>query len=141
MIRAIVAAVALVCVSSCHPALADIPALVTQAAQSAGVPTDIAHAVIRYESKYRPHVRGMAGEWGLGQIKCQTARGLGFRGSCGALANPSENLRWSMKYLRMALDKGGSGCSGVSLYQTGIHVRPRCSAYGRAVMQMAARLQ
>lgn len=111
--------------------------MVDSAAAAAGVPAAIAHAVIRHESKYRPHVRGRAGEWGLGQIKCQTARGQGFAGSCAQLADPAENLRWSMSYLRLALDRGGAGCSGVSLYQRGVYAAPRCTAYGRQVMAKA----
>jgi soluble lytic murein transglycosylase-like protein len=148
MLRVITAAFALVCATSCTPALAFaiaegangasparvIHAMVTEAAFSAGVPSGVAHAVIRYESKYRPHIRGRAGEWGLGQIKCQTARGVGFRGACAQLADAAENLRWSMAYLRLALDRGGSGCAGVSLYQMGVFARPRCTAYGRKVL-------
>lgn len=106
--------------------------LVDQAASAAGVP--IAHAVVRHESKYRPDVRGRAGEWGLGQIKCQTARGVGFSGACQQLADPSVNLRYAMRYLRQALDRGGEGCGGVSLYQRGLYGRRGCSAYGRMVL-------
>lgn len=111
-----------------------IVGLVDQAASAAGVPQVIAHAVVRHESKYRPHVRGRAGEWGLGQIKCQTARGVGFSGHCHQLADPAINLRYSMRYLRQALDRGGEGCGGVSLYQRGLYGRRGCSAYGRVVL-------
>jgi hypothetical protein len=86
---------------------AAVVALVTLAAAEAGVPGAIAHRLIRLESNYQPHLRGRAGEWGLGQIKCQTARGVGFRGSCGRLADPAENLRWAFAYLRLALARGG----------------------------------
>lgn len=116
---------------------AGIVSQVDAAAFAAGVPAGIAHAVVKHESGYKPHVRGAAGEWGLGQIKCQTARGLGFAGACAALRDPATNLRWSMTYLKLALDRGGAGCAGVSLYNTGIHARPRCTAYGRIVMARA----
>lgn len=108
--------------------------LVTAAAFAAGVPADLAHAVVRVESGYQPRVRGAAGEYGLGQIMCATARGIGFTGGCHELLDPATNLRWSMKYLRMALDKGGPGCEGVTLYNTGLAARPHCSSYGRKVM-------
>lgn len=114
-------------------------ALVDAAAAAAGVPLAIAHAVIRQESNYIPSTRGSAGEWGLGQIKCPTARGLGFSGPCGALADPATNLRYAMAYLRLALARGGVGCVGVSLYQRGVYGRAGCSAYGRAVMARAGR--
>ena len=115
-------------------------ALVDAAAFAAGVPLAIAHAVIVQESGYRPHLRGAAGEYGIGQVKCQTAREVGFSGPCAALLDPQTNLSASMKYLRRALDRGGSGCAGVTLYNTGIYARPHCSAYGRAVMARAGRM-
>jgi soluble lytic murein transglycosylase-like protein len=114
-------------------------AMVDAAASSAGVPGGIAHAVIRQESNYNPHLRGSAGEWGLGQIKCQTAREVGLAGNCGQLADAAVNLRFSMAYLRRALDRGGNGCAGVSLYQRGIYGRASCSGYGRAVMARVTR--
>lgn len=114
-------------------------ALVDAAAFAAGVPASIAHAVIAQESGYRPGLRGKAGEYGIGQIKCQTARGVGFTGACGSLFDAATNLRWSMAYLRKALDRGGPGCAGVTLYNTGIYARPHCSAYGRSVMARAGR--
>jgi soluble lytic murein transglycosylase-like protein len=113
--------------------------LVDSAAFAAGVPANIAHAVIRQESNYNPRLRGRAGEWGMGQIKCQTARSVGFAGSCGQLADAAINLRYSMAYLRLALDRGGRGCAGVSLYQRGVFGRASCSGYGRQVMARAGR--
>lgn len=138
MKTAFLAAMALVALTL--PARAqDMRALVDRAAASAGVPAAIAHAVIRQESNYRSDLRGAAGEWGIGQIKCQTARGVGFRGACGQLANPETNLRYAMAYLRLALDRGGNGCAGVSLYQRGVYARASCSGYGRQVMARVAR--
>lgn len=122
-----------------QPALAtDFHGLVSQAALEAGVPDHIAHAVIRHESRYNPRAYNR-GAMGMGQILCRTAHGIGFRGHCSGLYEPATNLRWSMKYLASALRRGGAGCSGISLYQTGIHRRPHCSAYGRAVMARAGR--
>ena len=135
MRRAIAAAAILFCLSS--SVRADIHHLVTQAAHQAGIPANIAHAVIKMESGYQPHIRGAAGEWGLGQIFCQTARSVGFTGDCSALRDPATNLKFSFAYLRLAIDKGGAGCAGVSLYNTGIHIRPVCTAYGQRVMAMA----
>ena len=111
--------------------------MVDAAASAAGVPAAMAHAVIRQESNYNPALRGRAGEWGIGQIKCQTAREVGFAGACGQLGDAATNLRFSMAYLRRALDRGGPGCAGVSLYQRGIYGRPYCSSYGRQVMARA----
>lgn len=133
-----VAALALVSLSLPSRAQ-DMRALVDAAAFAAGVPAHLAHAVVRHESNYNPRVRGRAGEWGIGQIKCQTARGVGFSGACSQLADAATNLRFAMRYLRLALDRGGAGCAGVSLYQRGIYGRASCSGYGRQVMALAKR--
>lgn len=111
--------------------------LVDAAASAAGVPVRLAHAMVRVESNYNPRLRGAAGEWGIGQIMCQTARRVGFAGSCGQLADAAVNLRYAMIYLRLAIDKGGDGCAGVSLYNLGLAARPRCTRYGRKVMRVA----
>ncbi len=112
--------------------------LVSAAAAAAGVPAHFAHAMVKAESNYRPHVVSSQKAVGMGQIKCQTARGLGFRGPCSALLDPEHNLRYSMMYLRQALDRGGEGCAGLSLYERGIAARPTCTAYGRRVAALAA---
>lgn len=57
------------------------PAIVAKVkahARAAGVPVSTALAVVHQESGFRPHVTGGAGEIGLMQLKCQTARGMGF---------------------------------------------------------------
>ena len=113
--------------------------LVDAAAWSAGVSPQLAHAMVRLESNYNPRVRGAAGEWGIGQIKCQSARKVGFAGSCGQLADATTNLRYAMAYLKLAIDKGGGNCAGVSLYNLGLAARPRCTAYGRKLMRLTGR--
>lgn len=114
--------------------------LVTAAAIAAGVPENIAHAVVRYESRYNPHAVGDGGaSLGLGQVKCQTARGLGFSGRCSELFDPATNLRYAMTYLRAALDTAPNNrCAGISAYNHGIKVpRPYCTGYGRAILALA----
>lgn len=113
---------------------ADIVAMVSSAASAAGVPLAIALAVVRHESGYRANARGRAGEIGLMQIKYATARGMGYAGSAAGLYDPSTNLTFGMRYLRTALDRGGSGCSGIALYQRGVYGRASCSSYGRKVL-------
>ena len=108
--------------------------MVDEVASAQGVPSRIAHAVIRSESNYNPNARSSSGAIGLGQILCRTARGVGFTGSCSALYEPRTNLTYSMKYLAQALRRGGQGCAGVSLYNTGTAAPLRCTGYGRMVM-------
>lgn len=113
--------------------------LVSTAAMAAGVPINLAHAVVRVESNYRPRAVSSAKALGMGQIKCETARSVGFAGPCSALFDPASNLRYSMIYLRQALDRGGQGCAGLSLYERGIAARPVCTSYGRRVAALAER--
>ena len=111
-----------------------IHALVTSAAIKAGVPVAIAHAVVKQESGYRPHLRGRAGEIGLMQIKPATARGIGCTGD---LWNPAVNVSCGMSYLRLALDRGSVG-----FYNAGIHAKrlPRGALlYARRIAVLARR--
>ena len=109
--------------------------LVTKKAQENDVPVRLAHAIVKHESNYNPKVRGRQGEIGLGQIKCQTARGVGFSGSCNSLYDPETNLTYSMKYLRVALDKAGNNeCHAATLYNAGLGARLKSSAYCRKIM-------
>jgi soluble lytic murein transglycosylase-like protein len=95
-----------------------ITAKVKAHARAAGVPVATALAVVRQESGFRPHVTGSAGEIGLMQLKCATARGIGYKGSCKGLYNPDTNLRIGMRYLRKALNRGSVG-----YYNAGIHAK------------------
>ena len=95
-----------------------IRSLVSSHARAAGVPVSTALAIVSQESGFRPNVTGSAGEIGLMQLKCQTARGMGYRGSCKGLYNPSTNLRYGMIYLRKALNRGSVG-----YYNAGIHAK------------------
>lgn len=93
----------------------DIRALVSRAAAEHRVPDAVAHALVKRESGYNWRAVGSAGEIGLVQIKLATARGLGFRGTREALFEPATNLRYGMRYARMALDRGG-----IRYYQRGV---------------------
>jgi len=87
-------------------------------ATGAGVPVDTALAVVLQESSFRPNVTGAAGEIGLMQLKCQTARGIGYKGSCGELYDPDTNLHYGLRYLRKALNRGS-----VAYYNAGIYAK------------------
>lgn len=80
-----------------------VVAMIKSMAPSYGVPTWFALRIAKVESGYNPRVRGRAGEIGVFQLKCQTARGLGFRGSCGQLADARTNVQWGLKHLSLAI--------------------------------------
>ena len=80
-----------------------VVSMIKAQAPSRGVPTWFALRIAKVESNYNPRVTGAAGEIGVFQMKCQTARGIGFSGSCSALYNPATNVQWGLKYLSMAV--------------------------------------
>lgn len=103
-----------------------VKALIKSQAARAGVPTWFAMKIAKVESGFNPLVTGGAGEIGVFQLKCATARGIGYSGSCSGLYNPSTNVRYGLKYLSMAVrsshgnlrlaaskHNGGLGCNHI----------------------------
>ncbi|KXF76805.1 lytic transglycosylase [Paramesorhizobium deserti] len=107
--------------------------IINRYAATYGVPTSLAHAVVRHESGYRADARGAAGEIGLMQLKLSTARGLGYTGSAKGLYDPATNVQYGMKYLAMARKLGGgSTCGTILKYNAGhgaTRMNPISAAY------------
>ena len=109
--------------------------LVTEKAHEQNVPTQLAHAVVNVESGYQPKAYNQ-GSYGIGQIRCGTARGVGFVGSCRELFKPDVNLTYSFIYLRMALDIAQEDyCLAATLYNEGLASRSRKGKYCRKVLK------
>ena len=109
--------------------------LVTEKAHEQNVPTELAHAVITVESGYQPRAFNQ-GSYGIGQIRCGTARGVGFSGNCHELFKPDINLTYSFIYLRMALDIAEEDfCLAATLYNEGLGSRSRKGNYCRKVLK------
>lgn len=83
----------------------NVVSLIKAMAPSQGVPTWFALRIAHVESNYNPHLRGSAGEYGVFQLKCATAKGIGFRGSCGQLLDARTNVQWGLKHLALAIGK------------------------------------
>ena len=99
---------------------AAVRAMVEQEAQKAGLPADIADAVVHIESNYDPSVIGGVGEIGLMQIRPGTAAMLGFRGSTGDLAKPEINIHYGVAYLSKAWRlANGDLCRTLMKYRAG----------------------
>ena len=81
----------------------NVVAMIKRSAPGYGVPTWFALRIAKVESNYNPNVRGAAGEYGVFQLKCATAKGVGFRGNCSALLNPSVNVQYGLKHLQLAV--------------------------------------
>ncbi|MDE2384324.1 MAG: transglycosylase SLT domain-containing protein [Alphaproteobacteria bacterium] len=80
-----------------------VVAMIKAQAPHYGVPTWFALKIAKVESGYNPMVTGGEGEIGVFQMKCQTARGIGYSGACSGLYNPATNVRYGLKYLSMAV--------------------------------------
>jgi soluble lytic murein transglycosylase-like protein len=94
--------------------------LIAAHARANGISVELARAVVKHESGFKPDVTGRAGEIGLMQIKLSTARGMGYKGGAKELYDPATNIRWGMKYLGQAQKlAGGSECGTLSRYNGG----------------------
>ncbi|MDP3410713.1 transglycosylase SLT domain-containing protein [Bosea sp. (in: a-proteobacteria)] len=107
-----------------------LKALVARHAAANGVPFSLADAVVRIESRYNPRASN-AGNYGLMQIRHQTARGMGYSGGAGGLLDAETNARYAMKYLAMAYRAaGGDTCRTIMKYQSG-HMATRMNGANR----------
>ena len=107
-----------------------LKALVARHAAANGVPFSLADAIVRVESRYNPRA-SHAGNYGLMQIRHQTARGMGYAGGAGGLLDAETNARYAMKYLAMAYRAaGGDTCRTIMKYQSG-HMAERMSGANR----------
>ncbi len=80
-----------------------VVSMIKRMAPGYGVPTWFALRIAKVESGYNPRARGAAGEYGVFQMKCATARLIGFRGNCRNLLNPSTNVQYGLKHLQLAV--------------------------------------
>jgi soluble lytic murein transglycosylase-like protein len=86
----------------------------------------LSYSVVKTESNWNSFAIGDHGKsFGLFQVKCSTARGMGYKGKCNNLLNPFINIVYGVAYLSMQLKKYGD--DGISAYNAG---RPYlCASY------------
>jgi soluble lytic murein transglycosylase-like protein len=93
--------------------------MVSRHAQANGVPESLVHRVIVRESRYNPRAVSR-GNYGLMQIRLQTARAMGYGGSASRLLDPETNLTYAVRYLAGAYRAaGGNANRSVSYYAGG----------------------
>lgn len=80
-----------------------VAGLIRAMAPQQGVPAWFALRIAKVESNFNPRLRGRAGEYGVFQLKCATARGIGFRGNCASLLDPRTNIHYGIKHLALAM--------------------------------------
>ena len=109
---------------------ATLNAIVTEAAVKHSVPPQLATALVLVESGFNSFALS-AGNYGLMQIRCPTARGVGFRGDCRELLDPFVNVEYGMRYLAQALEQShGDWCNAATMYNRGLgYVPSRSTKY------------
>jgi soluble lytic murein transglycosylase-like protein len=95
--------------------------LIAAEAAEQEVPESLVHRVIRRESGYRPQARN-GPFWGLMQIRHDTAKAMGYRGTAEGLLNAETNLQYAVKYLAGAyLVAGKNEDRAIRLYARGYY--------------------
>ena len=108
----------------------NVIALIKSMAPSHGVPTWFALRIAHVESNYKPHMRGAAGEYGVYQLKCATAKGIGFRGNCAQLLDARTNVQWGLTHLSIAIGKSGGNLRlAASKHNGGLGRRTEVASY------------
>lgn len=72
---------------------------INAAALQTQIASPIIAAVIEVESSGNPDSTGTVGEFGLMQIKCETAKDMGYAWDCQRLYMPELNILYGAKYL------------------------------------------
>lgn len=104
---------------------ADLNDHIGRAAATYGVPESLLRRIILRESGYNPRAHNGA-HWGLMQIRYDTARSMGYRGTPEGLLDAETNLRYGGKYLAGAYKVAkGDQDKAVSFYASGYYYHAR----------------
>ncbi|MCA1404523.1 lytic transglycosylase domain-containing protein [Ensifer sp. IC3342] len=99
----------------------ELDRLIKYYAELNGIPVELVHRVVKRESNYNPRAYSK-GNYGLMQIRYNTAKGLGYEGPAEGLFDAETNLKYATKYLRgawMVADNQHDGA--VKLYASGYY--------------------
>ncbi|MCG5482440.1 MAG: lytic transglycosylase domain-containing protein [Sinorhizobium meliloti] len=99
----------------------ELDRLIEYYAELNGLPVELVHRVVKRESNYNPRAYSR-GNYGLMQIRYNTAKGLGYEGPAEGLFDAETNLKYATKYLRgawMVADNQHDGA--VRLYASGYY--------------------
>ena len=98
-----------------------VDALITKYAEIYEIPEALLHRVIKRESRYNPQAYN-SGNYGLMQIRYNTAKGMGYEGTPDGLFDAETNIKYGAKYLRGALMVADNHHDGaVRLYASGYY--------------------
>ena len=108
----------------------NVISLIKAMAPAQGVPTWFALRIAHVESNYNPNMRGSHGEYGVFQMKCATAKDIGFSGNCAALLDPRTNIQWGLRHLAIAIGKSdGNLRLAASKHNAGLGRRTIVASY------------
>jgi soluble lytic murein transglycosylase-like protein len=99
----------------------NLDALISKHAAANGIPESLVRRVIHRESRGNPRAISK-GNYGLMQIRLNTARGLGYRGNAHGLLDADTNMTYAVRYLANAYKvAGGNPDRAVHLYASGYY--------------------
>lgn len=99
----------------------ELDRLIARYADHYELPVALVRRVVKRESNFNPAARNRI-YWGLMQIRHDTARTMGYRGSAEGLLDAETNLKYAVKYLRGAyLTAGGDPDLAVRFYASGYY--------------------
>lgn len=99
----------------------ELDRLIAYYAKLNNIPEALVHRVVKRESTYNPRAYH-SGNYGLMQIRYNTAKGLGYEGTAEGLFDAETNLKYATKYLAgawMVADNQNDGA--VKLYASGYY--------------------
>ncbi|CAN7329061.1 transglycosylase SLT domain-containing protein [Pararhizobium sp. LjRoot235] len=99
----------------------ELDRLIAYYAKLNNIPEELVHRVVKRESTYNPRAYH-AGNYGLMQIRYNTAKSLGYQGPAEGLFDAETNLKYATKYLAgawMVADNQNDGA--VRLYASGYY--------------------
>ena len=99
----------------------ELDRLIAYYAKLNNIPEELVHRVVKRESTYNPRAYN-SGNYGLMQIRYNTAKGLGYTGTAEGLFDAETNLKYATKYLAgawMVADNQNDGA--VKLYASGYY--------------------
>ena len=95
--------------------------LISKYASMYQVPEALVHRVVKRESTYNPKAYS-SGNYGLMQIRYNTAKSMGYNGPASGLFDAETNLKYAVKYLRGAWLTADTDHDGaVRLYASGYY--------------------
>ncbi|OJF97320.1 lytic transglycosylase domain-containing protein [Pararhizobium antarcticum] len=99
----------------------ELDRLISFYAKLNGLPEALVHRVVKRESTYNPRAYSK-GNYGLMQIRYNTAKGLGYDGTAEGLFDAETNLKYATKYLRGAwMVADNQNDNAVKLYASGYY--------------------